>query len=69
MRDAPPPLPHPLPNIFEKKKNKGKLCVILKGIYQRFRINLNRKITKFSDFASDFASTSWSEKSPSGEIV
>ena len=42
----------PLPNIFEREKNKGKLHIILKGIYQKFRINLNRKFIRFSDFAS-----------------
>ena len=53
----------PAPNIFERKKNSGKLCIILKGIYGRFRISLNNcEFTKFRDFAS------WSQKSRSGEI-
>ena len=52
----------PLPNIFERKKNKGKLYIILKGIYQKFRINLNRKIIKFTILRV------WSQKSRSGEI-
>ena len=47
--------------------NQGKLCIILKGIYGRFRINLNNcEFTKFRNFASDFVS--WSQKSHSGEI-
>ena len=48
-------------------KNKGKLYIILKEIYQRFRISSNNpEITIFSDFASDFVN--WSDKLRSGEI-
>ena len=50
-------------------KNKGKLYIILKEIYQRFRISLNNpEITIFSDFASDHDFLNWSDKLRSGEI-
>ena len=58
MARGAPPL-----NIFEQRNNQGKLCIILKGIYGRFRISLNNcEFTKFPEFAS------WSQKSGSGEI-
>ena len=45
------------------KTNQGQLCIILKGIYGRFRSSLNIcEFTKFRDFASS------SQKSRLGEI-
>ena len=62
-----PPPPPPNQTFMNGKTNQGKLCIILKGIYGRFRISLyNCEFTKFRDFAIDFAS--WPQKSRSGEI-
>ena len=59
--------PTPHQTFLNGKTNQGNLCIILKGVYERFRIGLNNcEVTKFGDFASDFAS--WSQKSRSGEI-
>ena len=53
-RGAPTPPHQPFLN---GKTSQGKLCIILKGIYGRFRIRLNNcEFTKFCDFASDFTS-------------
>ena len=47
----------PLPS---RGKQISTECITLKGIYGRFRINLNNcEFTKFRDFASDFAN--WSQ--------
>ena len=56
-------LPPPHQTILNGKTNQGKLCIILKGIYGRFRISLNNcEFTKFRDFAS------WFQTSCLGEI-
>ena len=67
VHGGPPPPPPPHQIFSNGKKNKGKLYIILKGVYQKFRIILNnRKITEFSDFGSDFAR--WSQESRWVEI-
>ena len=54
----------PAPTFLNGKINQGRLCIIFKGIYGRFRIKLsNCKFTKFGDFAS------WSQKSGRVKLV
>ena len=59
----PPTHTHTYQTFLNGKTKKSKLCITLKGIYDRVRISLNNcEFTKFRDFAS------WTQKSRSGEI-
>ena len=63
----PPPQKKKQQPFSNGKRSQGKLYIILKGIYKRFRISLNNcETTNFRNFVSDLAS--WSQKLRSGEI-